>query len=98
MVEDAVKVEPNLYKVLLENDRVRVLESRYRPGEKSAMHSHPDVAAYFLKDGKAQFTLPDGQSFEMDANAGEAAFVEAQDHIVENVGSTDIHVVLFELK
>ena len=34
---DAVSVAPDLYKVLLENDRVRVLEVRYGPGVKSDM-------------------------------------------------------------
>ena len=43
---DAVKVAPESYKVLLENDRVRVLEYRIKPGYKNAMHSHPDFLLY----------------------------------------------------
>ena len=42
MSEDAVKVAPNSYKSILENERVRVLEYRGKPGDKTAMHSHPD--------------------------------------------------------
>ena len=45
MAGDAVSVAPNLYKVLAENDKVRVLETRYGPGVKSDMHSHPDLVA-----------------------------------------------------
>ena len=45
---DAVSVAPHLYKVLLENDKVRVLETRYGPGVKSEMHSHPDLVAVGL--------------------------------------------------
>ena len=48
MAGDAVSVAPNLYKVLLENDKVRVLETRYGPGVKSEMHSHPDLVAVGL--------------------------------------------------
>ena len=33
MADDAVSVAPHVYKVLLENDRVRVLDSRMKPGE-----------------------------------------------------------------
>ena len=98
MAEDVVKIAPNLYKVLLENDRVRVLDSLYKPGDKPAMHSHPDIVGYLLSDGKAKFTLPDGQNMEIETKAGEAMFMEAQSHSVENVGTTDVHVVLIELK
>ena len=44
-MEDAVKVAPHVYKVALENDRVRVLETRMKPGDKTSMHSHPAVVA-----------------------------------------------------
>ena len=40
--EDAVKTDPDKYKVVLENERVRVLEYRDKPGEKTKMHTHPD--------------------------------------------------------
>ncbi|HEX2170445.1 MAG TPA: hypothetical protein VHF65_09110, partial [Nitrososphaera sp.] len=39
--DDAVKVAPDSYKVVLENDAVRVLEVRIKQGTKSEMHSHP---------------------------------------------------------
>ena len=95
---DAVDAAPNLYKILFENDRVRVLEARYRPGDKSVMHSHPAIVAYLLDDMKAIFSMPNGQTMDIAAKAGEALFMEAQDHGVENVGTTDVHAVLVELK
>ena len=94
----AVDAAPNLYKVLFENDRVRVSEARYRPGDKSVMHSHPAIVAYLLGDMKAIFSMPNGQTMDIEAKAGEALFMEAQDHGVENVGTTDVHAVLVELK
>jgi hypothetical protein len=33
---------PNIYKRLFENDRVRLFEVRFKPGECIALHSHPD--------------------------------------------------------
>ena len=40
--QDAVKVDPQHYKVLIDNASVRVLKITYSPGAKSPMHSHPD--------------------------------------------------------
>jgi hypothetical protein len=37
---DAVAAAPNNHKVLLENERVRVLEVTIRPGEKEPVHAH----------------------------------------------------------
>jgi quercetin dioxygenase-like cupin family protein len=57
------------YKVLLENDRVRVLEYRLKPGAKEPMHSHTDYIVYALSSGKAKFTLPDGKTIECEIKA-----------------------------
>jgi len=40
MSNDAVAVAPDHYRVLLENERVRVLEFRVEPGAKTQMHRH----------------------------------------------------------
>ena len=98
MAGDAVSVAPHLYKVLLENDRVRVLETRYGPGVKSDMHFHPDLVAVALTPLKAKFTLADGQTVDMELRAGESAFVDGQDHTVENTSTTEIRGILVELK
>jgi len=98
MAQDAVKVAPESHKVLLENDRVRVLESRIKPGMKNAMHSHPDIIVYRFTPVKIKFTLPDGKTFIREAKAGSVLFREAETHATENVGSTEAHGLLIELK
>ena len=98
MADDAVKVAPHVYKVLLENDRVRVLEARLRPGDKTEMHSHPAIVAYPTTGGKFKFTSPDGQSMEIEVEAGQPMYMDAADHATENVGTTDGAVILIELK
>jgi quercetin dioxygenase-like cupin family protein len=95
---DPVKVAPKIYKVLLENDRVRVLEIRLKPGGKAPMHSHPAYIAYALSTCKVRFTLPDGTTKEVKMKAGEAAWSDAESHAVENIGSTKVHVLNIELK
>jgi beta-alanine degradation protein BauB len=45
MMEDAVKVAPEVYKAVLENDQVRVLEVRLAPGAKTDVHGYPAPGA-----------------------------------------------------
>ena len=59
---DPVKLDPKHYKVVINNDEVRVLRAKYGPHEKSVMHEHPASVAVFMSDGHTKFTLPDGTS------------------------------------
>ncbi len=98
MAGDAISVAPDHYKVLLENDRVRVLETVYGPGQASNMHSHPDTVVIVLTAAKGKFTLQDGQTVDFDMKAGESMFVDAQDHTVENTEASELRAILVELK
>ena len=98
MADDAVKVAPHVYKVVLENDRVRVLESRMKPGEKTEMHSHPAIVVIAFDNGKYRFTSPDGQAMELDVQAGVPMYMDGVDHATENIGGSEGVVLLVELK
>ena len=98
MAQDAVQVAPHVYKVLFENERVRVLEVRMKPGESSAMHSHPAYVIYGLGGGKVRFSSPSGESAEVDVTAGDVMWRDPEEHAVDNIGTTDAHALLFELK
>src|SRR5574342_184679 len=78
--QDVTKVAPNNCKVLLENDRVRVVEIWIKPGEKLAMHSHPASVIYVLTAGKLKTTLPDGKTVETEAQAGQALWSDGVSH------------------
>ncbi len=80
------------------DDRVRVLESRMKPGQKTDMHSHPALVAIGISDGKYNFTLPDGGTAEVELKAGEAIFADAVEHATENLGSSEGCAILVELK
>ena len=43
MPADPTITDPGLYRVIFENDRVRVLEYRDRPGDRTSRHGHPDT-------------------------------------------------------
>ncbi len=98
MPGDALEIAPHLYKVVLENDRVRVLEVRARPGEKSEIHSHPSYIAIAISDSQMKFTLADGRSIEVELKAGQARYSDALDHSTEIAGNDEAHLLLVELK
>jgi quercetin dioxygenase-like cupin family protein len=98
MAQDFTKVSSQDVKVLLENDRVRVLEVRHKPGVKEPMHSHPAYISYYLDATKVKVTTPDGKTVEKDRKAGEVQYSEPVMHALENIGTTEQHVLVIELK
>jgi hypothetical protein len=95
---DPVKLDPKHYKVVINNDQVRVLRAKYGPHEKSVMHEHPASVAVFMSDGHAKFTLPDGTSQDNNFKAHGATWADAGKHLPENVGDTPFGVIVIELK
>src|ERR671933_458069 len=96
--DDAVKVSPDSYKVLLENDQVRVLEVRIRQGAKVEMHSHPRSVAICLNDQQLRFTFPNGKTEQTDVKRGQAVWLDGITHAVENVRNEDASSMVVELK
>jgi len=97
--QDPVKVAPKNFKVLLENDRVRVLDFTAAAGEKIPMHSHPAYISYSISGaGKTKFTYPGGKTTEPSAKTGQATWHDAETHASEYQGTGGTHVLLVELK
>src|SRR4026208_2156795 len=96
--QDPVKVAPKNVKVVFENNRVRVLEVRIKPGEKIPMHSHPTHLVYTLSDFKGKYSSPDGESTLIVGKTGAWSWTEAITHDSENVGTTEIHAFAIELQ
>jgi len=94
LAQDPLVTDPDKYKLVFENERVRVLECRDKPGDKTKQHSHPDFVLYTLSAFKRRLTLGDGRTRERTAAPGETSFSEAHVHIGENVGDTDTHVLM----
>jgi quercetin dioxygenase-like cupin family protein len=94
---DPAKVAGDAYKVVLENDQVRLLEVKAKAGTKIPMHAHPAYAAYSVTDMKAQFTDGDGKTRETNEKAGETVWSEPETHSV-TIQSDDARVLVIELK
>ncbi len=96
--QDAVKVDPEHYKVEFENEKVRVLRINYEPGEESVMHSHPEGVAIFMTDSKGKMKMKDGNDFVMDENAGKVMWTDYSVHQPSNQGESAFEVIQVELK
>ena len=98
-IADVLTAAPAAYSLLLENDRVRVMQVRLKPGQKAPMHNHPnDHVVYVNKDARFKLSFPDGKDAVIDLKAGQALWLEAGPHETENVGSTDGDNLVVEIK
>ena len=97
MNEDPATTDPDLYKVLFENDRVRVLEYRDQPGDRTHPHRHPDSVMYTLSSFRRRVSSG-GREAEIELPAGEVRWLHAQEHLGENIGETATHTLFIELK
>lgn len=94
---DPVETNPEHYKVVFENERVRVLEYTDRPGERTTPHEHPDSVMYTLSSFRRRLVSGDVQR-EVELEAGTTSWLPAQRHHGENIGETETHVLFVELK
>ena len=95
---DPLVLAPENYKLLMENDQVRVFDVRIRPGEKLRLHANGPSVIYVFNDGRLQHTYEDGTTVVTTAVAGALIWDEAEAHETTNVGDTDIHSLKIELK
>jgi quercetin dioxygenase-like cupin family protein len=95
---DPVDSDGDKYKVLLDNPQLRVLHYADEPGAKTQLHHHPCFVLYALAPFKRRLTFPDGSQKERTFEAGSVAFMPAQTHSGENIGTTPSTALLVELK
>lgn len=96
--QDPLKVGPKIYRKILENERVRMLEVTFAPGDSIGMHSHPDHAVYAVTGGKLRVTTSDGKTQVAVLNAGDPIWFPAVIHGAKNIGTTHLKLLVVELK
>jgi hypothetical protein len=83
---------------LFENERVRVVETRIKPGEKNEMKMRSDRVNVSIKAAKVRVHYPDGKKEDFDLKAGGVRFNKAGTSSTENIGKTETHTVIVTLK
>lgn len=94
---DPTESNPMHYKVVFENDRVRVLEYTDAPGDKTTPHEHPDSVMYTLSTFRRRLYSGDTHR-DVDMPVGLTGWLPAQQHYGENIGETATRVIFVELK
>jgi quercetin dioxygenase-like cupin family protein len=97
MDQDPTTTNPGLYKLIFENERIRVLEYKDKPGDKTTPHRHPDSVMYTLSTFKRRVAAG-ARQVDVELQAGQVRWVGAQEHSGENIGDTDTHTIFVELK
>jgi len=94
---DPTVTDPDLYKVVFENARVRILEYRDQPGARTHPHRHPDSVMVTLSAFQRRVTAGT-RTVDVQLRAGEARWVGAQEHSGENIGDSETRSIFIELK
>jgi quercetin dioxygenase-like cupin family protein len=96
---DIVQTSPNQARVLMENEHVRVVEYAVKPGEKDVWHTHPPRSSYVVSGGKVKVYSENGEPKISEVKTGASSWAgQGAKHYVENIGSTDIKIILTEIK
>jgi quercetin dioxygenase-like cupin family protein len=94
---DPAVTNPEHYRVVFENEQVRVLEYTDQPGDKTTPHEHPNSVMYTLSSFRRRLVSGD-MAREVELAAGTVGWLPAQQHHGENIGETPTHVIFVELK
>ena len=95
---DPTETDPDKYKVVFENDHVRVLEYRDEPGERTSPHDHPNSVMITMSGFDRRLVGADGESRDVTLEPAQIRWLDAQTHSGENIGETPTHVFFVELK
>src|SRR5262245_56614486 len=94
---DAAAVDPDIHRVVLENDFIRVFDARASRGAKSARHTHPPMVLVSLDTTRFRMTQADGKSTIFDLDPGAVRWVEGAHHSWELLAG-ELHAIAVEIK
>lgn len=95
--DDPISTNPAHYRMLWENDFVRVLEYTDIPGVQTVTHQHPNSVMITLSAFDRRLTSGD-HVVDVSLPAGKAVWLPAQRHSGHNTGTTPTHTMFIELK
>jgi quercetin dioxygenase-like cupin family protein len=96
---DPLKVDPKDYKLIFENDQVRVIRVKMAAGQKVPLHEHVlNRVVVYLTDQNGSMTTPDGKTDIAKHSAGEASWGAPTKHTEQNLKDTPFEAVVVEFK
>ena len=104
---DALIVSANHHRLLLENDKVRVVETLIPAGERTTIHTHQWAGVLHVKSWSDFVRRDDKDNILVDTRTNKAARRNPDDvmwgaalppHSLENVGNQTLRIIAVELK
>ena len=102
---DAMIAAPDHHRILFENDSVRALDTKLAPGERTPVHAHEWPAALYVLSWSDFIRRDADGAILVDSRERPAPEIGAglwidplPPHSVENIGSSDLHIIAVEVK
>jgi hypothetical protein len=96
---DPLKVAAGIYRREFENDQVRVLRVRIKPGQSIPRHEHvTNRVTIALTPARIRLTKADGSVVESRFEAGEARWGQPDTHSEQNEMKEPIELILIDIK
>jgi mannose-6-phosphate isomerase-like protein (cupin superfamily) len=94
------QADPDVYKVIFEDQNFRVIAATWKKGVHDKAHSHPVPSViYAVTDCSLRVHAADGTTRDVSPKAGMSMAVPlTPSHSTENVGTSDCQAVLVERK
>lgn len=91
---------PGIYRVLQENNDLRVVLATWKPGERDEMHSHPANVTYALTACHVRLYGADGKPIGESRRPQGSALIQSviTAHSLENMGTNDCQILIVERK
>lgn len=96
---DQYEAGPNIYKKVFENDKLRVSEIKFNPGDEIPMHTHEyEHLVYIMEAGQLTLSYPDGKQSVIDGTVGQTMWIPQETHSAKNAGTTTMRALIIESK
>ena len=93
------KVSSDIYELVHEDEKIKIYLASFAAGRSDKVHEHGVNTAYIIKGGTVKVSAPDGSVNERTFPDGAVAFSDkVVRHQVENIGNSDIKVLIAEYK
>jgi hypothetical protein len=94
---NAIDVDADVHRVVLENEFFRAFDARASKGTKSPMHSHAPMVLVSMGKSRFRMTTPDGKTTVFDLNPGQTMWVSNAQHSWEILAG-ELHAIGVEVK
>jgi len=98
LAQDPVQLDPEHFKVELENVQVRVLHIYIGPHERTPTYQQPPSVLVWLTDARLKCTGVDGKTEEVHRRAKQADWNASTQNACENLGNEPVELYQIVLK